>query len=151
MSIKDHLYTPEEATRQHNAGTDIGRGSELSFGFRTWMPAVTIQGNDYSLAYENITEDHIKGIPVKRDDRVIGYIESLKDGLATLKLNEGETLELSPEPSVSISVGRIGFIGETLEGAMLESLDRTVGRALRPIETFVKEMAQGGNYEGVKQ
>lgn len=150
MSIKDHLYTPEEAAHHHNAGTDIGRGSELSFGFRTWMPAVTIQGNDYSLAYENITEDHIKGIPVKRDDRVIGYIESLKDGLVTLKLNEGETLELSPEPSVSISVGRIGFVGETLEGAMLESLGSTVDSTLRPITGLVKEMAKGGYYEGVK-
>lgn len=151
MSIKDCLYTPEEATQHHNAGTDIGRGGELSFGFRTWMPTVTVQGNDYSLAYENVTEDHIKGIPVKRDDRVIGYIESLKDGLATLKLNEGETLELSPEPSVSVSVGRIGFIGEGLEGAMLDTLGRTVDRALRPITGLVKEMAQGGYYEGVKQ
>lgn len=111
---------------------DIGRGNDIvSFGMNTWMPSVTIDGHGYHLAYENMTEDHLKGIPVKREGRTIGYIESLEGGLATLKLNEGEVLELTPEPSVSVSVGSIGFIGETFEETMLESLDSTVRHALQ--------------------
>lgn len=133
-----------------DASDDMGRGI-ISFGCTNWMPAVMIDGRDYTLAYENMTEEHLKGIPVKREGRTIGYIETLKDGVVSMKLNEGETLDLSPEPSVSVSVGRIGFVGETLEGAMLEAVDRTVKRALHPIEPFVQEMAKGGYYEGIKK
>lgn len=128
-----------------SSSDDFGRGNDsLSFGARAWMPAVTIDGRDYSLAYEDMTEDHLKGIPVRRDGRTIGHIKSLKEGMASIQLNEGETLDLD-QPKLSVSVGNIGFVGQEMEATMLESLDTLI----RPV--LVREMPQGGYYEGTKR
>jgi len=109
---------------------DIGRGNTLSFGKMTMMPGITIDGRDYRIAYEQLTEEHFKGIPVRKDGRTIGYVESLADGQATFKLNEGETLELAPEPQLTFSLGNTAIVGREMETTLLENVDHVFRSAL---------------------
>lgn len=45
--------------------SEIGRG--LTFGARMWMPGINIEGSTYSVGYEDVTEEHRAGIPVRLD------------------------------------------------------------------------------------
>ncbi|ABY62884.1 hypothetical protein ST201phi2-1p051 [Pseudomonas phage 201phi2-1] len=109
---------------------DDSRGSTISFGQMNLMPAITVHGRDYGVAYENMTEEHLKGIPVRIEGRTIGYVESLKDGTVTLKLNEGETLDLAPEPQATFSIGNTAMMGKDLEVALLDNVDQVFKAAL---------------------
>ncbi len=129
--------------------SDTERGSTLNFGMRCQMPAVTVDGRSYSIGYENMSTEHMKGIPIRRDGKVIGHVETARDGVVTVKLNEGETLDLDSSPDISTSLRGLGYISKAMEGKILEFVSDDFSKAFRP-EAFVREMPKGGYYTGCR-
>lgn len=127
MGIKDYLYTPEEAMALPPISLDgtvdkLGRGN-LSFGSSAMIPGITVDGRSYELAMEQMSEGSLKGIPVHRDGKVIGYVDMDYSGAGTIHLNEGESLNLDQQAVVTYTVGKMPIFGTGLEAAMLDNVN----------------------------
>lgn len=124
MSIKDYLHKPVDAPIVDDV-YDIGRG--LTFGARVWMPGINIDGRSYDVGYEEMSEEHLKGIPVRLNGELIGHANTDRLGKATITLLPGKKLpEVNPFP---VSVGIVGMASHC-ESVVLGSIIKSFGECL---------------------
>lgn len=98
---------------------DESRGC-LSFGVRAWMPGINIHGRSYSIDYEDMTEEHRKGIPVRIDRELVGHARIESNGKAEITLLPGKTLPVLDAGPLSITT--VGM-AHSCESAMMEFID----------------------------